>query len=157
MGLFTKHTFTLYFNCPYCNQTLPFLAEQCKYCGEEITDDQKGLNTLVNYALTTSASFANDVGSNDPAVVIYILVSFVSLFLKWMLYDSLYYFWLGLEIFTTLVWFLPLIAILCWLRFHGRWNIIDDEYEQKKKEMWASLRLWLAAYGFHYILLFAII
>ena len=57
--------------------------------------------------------------------------------------------WISFEIVFGLVWLLHLAAIVLWFYSHGRWRILDEEYESKKKSMWLSLRMWLAAYAFH--------
>jgi hypothetical protein len=43
-----------------------------------------------------------------------------------------------------------------WLYSHGRWRIIDEEYECQKTSMRLLLRMWLAAYAFHVILILAV-
>lgn len=156
-NLFPNDEIYLKLHCPNCSELLPFETKRCKYCYEEVDDERSEFNTAVYFVLTAANSTANSVGTNDPAVLIYLGTTLLSLLLKWMfISDGLYYVWVVLEVFNT-VWFLPLIAILLWFYFHGRWNILDDEYEQKKKAMRQSLAIWLAAYVFHYAVTFAVI
>ena len=155
--LFPDEEISLKLYCPQCGELLPAGTERCKYCYEEIDEERGEFNTAIHYILTSAIKFANNIGTNDPAVFFYIGVTFLSLWLKWGLKDEgLYFVWVLLEIYNSL-WLGAAIIIIIWLFSYGRFNIIDDEYEQKKKEMKQSLIMWLAAYVFHYFIVFSII
>lgn len=156
-NLFPNDEINLSLYCPQCSELLPVGTKRCKYCYEEIDEERGQFNTAISFALTAATSSANTVGTFDPAVIIYFGVTLLGLWLKWMfISEGLYYVWLALEIFNV-VWFLPLIGIIIWLFSHGRWRIVEDEYEEKKKAMRQSLAMWLAAYVFHYAVTFTII
>lgn len=64
--------------------------------------------------------------------------------------------WIFIELVISVIWLLPIVAIIFWFYAYGRWKIADEEYESKKKSMWLSLRMWVAAYVLHIVLNFVI-
>ena len=153
MSLFSKPDIVLNFYCPHCSELLPYGTKQCKYCLEKIEEERAEFNTTIYFVLTQANSMANTVGTGDPAVIIFVVVSLILRWLKVELYEVIPGVWIAIEVLFGLVWLLPLAAVVIWLYSHGRWRIIDEEYESKKKSMWLSLRMWLAAYAFHVILI----
>lgn len=153
---FRKPAITPNFYCPHCGKLLPFGANKCKYCLEEIDAERAEFNTAINFVLTQAISHANIISGFDPGVVVFIVVTVMNTFwLKQELYSAVPKIWITFEIISSLIWFLPIANIIYWFYAYGRWNVADDEYAAKKKDMRLSLRMWIAAYAFHLVLIFA--
>ncbi len=123
---------------------LEFGAKNCQGCREEITEDYAHLSASVVAVNTQAISLANTIKSGDPAAVI---IFFASLYVYiFDVYDSelpAHWAWIMIWVGTVI----PLLAIPVWfIKFRRFGKIADEEFMQKKREMLASLKLWLALF-----------
>jgi hypothetical protein len=157
MSIFSKPAIHENFSCPNCRRLLPSGTKRCKYCLEEIDDDYANLNAFLHFQLTQAISHANIIATFDPAIVFFVIASLCLRWLKLEFYSDIPHLSIALEIVFGLVWLAPVVAIIIWFYRYGRWRIIDEEeYQSKRRSMKLSLRMWLAAYAFHVILVVAI-
>jgi len=154
--VFSKPAVYLNFYCPHCEQLLPHGTQCCPYCLEEIDEERSEFNVLINFALTQASSHANTISTGDPAIIFFVIGSLCIRWLKSEFYAEIPKLWTFIELVVSLIWLLPIVAIIFWFYAHGRWKILDEEYESKKKSMWLSLKMWVAAYAFHVVLNFVI-
>ena len=154
MSVFSKPAIHENFFCPRCRALLPYGTKQCKFCLEDIDDEYARINAFINFQLTQASSHANIISTFDPAIFFSVIGSLCMRWLKWEFYIEIPRLWPFIEIAYSLVWLLPIAAIMLWFYRYGRWRIINsEEYQANRKSMKLSLRMWLAAYVFHIILL----
>lgn len=154
MSVFSKPPIHENFYCPHCRRLLPYGTKQCKFCHEEIDSEYAARNAFINFQLTQASSHASVISTLEPAIIFFVLGSLGLRWLKGEFYRDIPRAWPFIEIAFGLVWFVPVAAIILWFYRYGKWRMIDDEsYQSDRKSMRLSLRMWLAAYVFHIIVL----
>jgi len=157
MSVFSKPAIHENFFCQHCHALLPYGTKQCKYCLKEIDEEHAKINAFINFQLTQASSHANIISTSDPAIIFFVFGALVTRLFKREFYVEIPSIWPFIEITFSLFWFLPVAAIIFWFYRYGKWKMIDDEeYQSKRQSMRLSLRMWLAAYVFHIILLIAV-
>ena len=132
-----------FFACPNCKRLLKFELAQCPHCRELIDEGQKVLGTALHVTVTQACSLANTISTGDPAVVILLGVTAITLLSEfaWMS---------GITIISGAIVF---VAILRWWRRYGWLGVEDSDLVSAKREMRRSLTLWSAFVCFEIIVL----
>lgn len=120
--------------CPNCKRLLEYGAARCPTCREEIEPEYAYISAVVVCHNTQAVSSANTIKTAEPAAIIIFMASLCAVFLK---SPSL----LVVNLITPL---LSLLAIFVWFYRYGKFKAGDEEYLRAKREMKASLKLWLA-------------
>ena len=122
--------------CPNCGRLLRIRAEECPECGRKIDEQYAFYSALVVTVITQACSFANTIKHLDLGALIIIVV-------------SLYVYLVGepmLFAFVPMMSVMPLLAVVWWLCKFGRYKFDDEDFVKAKRDMRASLKLWLTLF-----------
>ena len=156
MSAFSKPPIHENFYCPHCKRLLVLGAKQCPHCLEELDEGYAHTSAYINFQLTQAISHANMISTFDPAIIFFGIASVCLLWLKSEMVAEVPRVWTLLSAAHSLVWLLPLVAIVGWFFRYGKWRIIDEEeFQSKRQSMRLSFRMWLAAYVVQAVLLLA--
>jgi RNA polymerase subunit RPABC4/transcription elongation factor Spt4 len=125
---------TPFVECPNCKRLIEYGAETCPACREEIGSDYALASAIVVVHNTQACSQANTIKTGDYA-------AFVSIFAALYGYASGAP---GLFVSSIATPVIFLIVIGVWFYRFGRFQIGDDDYLKARRDMHASLKLWLA-------------
>ena len=137
--LLVEFTYTPFIECPNCKRLLEHNLKRCPDCYEEIVEDYAALSAAVVAVNTYACSVTKMIESLNPFALIILVLSAYMYIMDAYVSDLpflLYYMVLPSSV-------LPPLIILLWFYRFGRFDFGDEEYVKAKREMWASLRLWL--------------
>lgn len=122
--------------CPECGRLLRPQAGRCPECGAEINEEYAVLTAIITAIITQACGFANTIKYSDLGAVIVICASVYAYFLGAP----------GLFALTPLMSLTPLLTILWWFYRFGRLKYDDEDFARAKRDMRASLKLWLTLF-----------
>lgn len=131
--MFTRPAVIPFVECPNCKSLIEFGAEQCSRCREEIDENYALLSAAVVQFNTQACTSANTIKTAEPAIVISIISATWSYFIE---IPALFILALATPI-------LFLSTILVWFFRYGRFKIGDEDFLKAKRDMSASLKLWM--------------
>lgn len=124
---------TPFAECPNCGRLLSIRVEKCPDC-QELIDEGYAFYSAVHVAVITQAcAFANTLKYIDLSAVLVLAISVY----MYVLGDS----WLFLV--TPLLSGVPLFFVILWFSRFGRLKFDNNDFVKAKREMRASLWLWL--------------
>ena len=132
---FTNPRVTPFIQCPGCKRLIECDASLCSYCREEIDPEYASISRLVVVYQTAAVSSANTIKTAELGAGIVFVASFIG-------------FWFDppLIIANLLTPIISTAAVALWF-YRFRVRLQDPEYNQARKEMRRSLRLWLVLIG----------
>ena len=124
---------TPFAECPNCGRFLSLRVERCPDCQELIDEGYAFYSALHVTVITQACSFANSIKYVD---LIAILALGTSVFV-YILNEP----WLF--ILAPMMSAVPLFFIVLWFSRFGRFRFAEDDFQKAKREMRASLVLWV--------------
>jgi len=124
---------TPFTECPNCRCFLSLRVEKCPDCHELIDEGYAFYSALHVTVISQACSFANSIKYVD-------LIAFLALG------TSIYIYVLSepwLFLLVPLMSAVPLFFIILWFSRFGRFKFAEGDFQKAKREMRASLFLWL--------------
>jgi hypothetical protein len=125
---------TPFTECPNCGRLLSLRAGKCPDCQELIDESYAFYSALHVTVIAQACAFANTIKYID---LIAILALGVSIYL-YLLNEPWFF------LLAPLMSAVPLFFIVLWFSRFGRFRFAKDDFQKAKREMRASLILWLA-------------
>ena len=142
-SMFKRPPVVPFVECPNCKHLLEYGAERCPSCREEIDSDYALVSAVVVQHNTQAISLANTIKTGEPAAFIIFFTSLIGYFLGSP----------AIFIVNLITPVLSLLVILLWFYRYRSFKIGDEEYVKAKRDMRASLKLWLAVLGVQMIVI----
>lgn len=133
-SMFKRPAVVPFVECPNCKQLMEYGLKSCPRCREEISADYAFTSAVIVHHNTQAVSSANTIKTAEPGTVIIFFASLIGYF---TVSPSMFI----VNLITPTVY---LLIILVWFYRYGRFKIGDEEYVRAKRDMWKSLKLWLA-------------
>jgi RNA polymerase subunit RPABC4/transcription elongation factor Spt4 len=149
MSMFEEPSVTPFIECPNCKRLLEYRVEICPACCEEIGDEYALVSAAVVVINTQAVGLANTIKSGNALAFMVVVAFLYSIYIDWDIPDLP-----SFSIWVPLSTAVPLLAIALWLVKYGRFGLGDEEYIQAKRDVRASLRLWLGILSGQIIALF---
>lgn len=133
-SMLKKPAVTPFVECPNCKRLIGYGVETCPACREEIGDEYALASAIVVVHNTQACSQANTIKTADYAALLSVFV-------------ALYGYVLGAPGLFVSAIATPCISLLVvgvWFYRFGKFPIGDDDYRKAERDMYASLKLWLA-------------
>jgi hypothetical protein len=124
---------TPFAECPNCGRFLSLRVERCPDCHELIDEGHAFYSALHLAVITQACGFANTIKYVDLVAVMALATSAYVYILneRWLF------------LFTPLMSVVPLFFVVLWFSRFGRLKLAEDDFLKAKREMRASLCLWL--------------
>lgn len=145
---------TPFSKCPYCKKLIVveiidgelfFEEMKCPHCEIFIEESDLINGFIKDFSLTQAFASAQKISSMDLAIIAFICVSLLSLWIELP-------FWF--RVISTLPYLSPIFICLQWFNRHYWYDhFIDEEYNLAVRDMKKSLLLWICANIFCLLLL----